>query len=106
MYRQQMAALVAKRDALAELPFQKAGWVEVETDQTYGEVWPDASVEERRKMLTDAGVVLRVIRPNHVELYTDFARLLGGGPSGLEVLEAEERRASGWRPRSGVKVRT
>ncbi|HTY33775.1 recombinase family protein, partial [Mycobacterium sp.] len=102
MYRQQMAALVAKRDALAELPFQKAGWVEVETDQTYGEVWPDASVEERRKMLTDAGVVLRVIRPNHVELYTDFARLLGGGPSGLEVLEAEERRASAERKRWGI----
>ena len=102
MYRQQMAALVAKRDTLSELPIQRAGWVEVETDQTYGEVWPDASVEERRKMLTDAGVVLRVIRPNHVELYTDFALLLGEGPSALEVIDAEERRAAAERKRWGI----
>lgn len=99
MYREQMKALTAKRDKLAALPIVRAGWVEIETAQTYSDAWPTASVEERRTMLTDAGVVLRVTRPNHVELYTDFALLLGEGPSALEVIDAEERRAAAERKR-------
>jgi site-specific DNA recombinase len=79
-YRQQMKAQLAKRDELASLPIVRAGWVEVETDQTYAKVWPTATPAERRKMLTDAGVVLKV-NPDRLGLYTetyvDLGKLLG-----------------------------
>jgi DNA invertase Pin-like site-specific DNA recombinase len=60
LYRQQMAALIAKREVLAAQPVVKAGWVDVESDRTYGDVWPSATAEERRKLLVDAGVVMTV----------------------------------------------
>ena len=71
MFRQQMKALIAKRDSLNEMPVVRAGWVDVETDQTYGEVWPDATVEAKRKMLTDAGVTLTVTSPNRWHLHVE-----------------------------------
>jgi site-specific DNA recombinase len=88
-YRQQMKAQIAKRDELASTPVVRAGWVEVETDQTYGAVWPTAAPEEKRKMLTDAGVVLKV-NPRGIgnmsatggplcETYSDLDKLLGDG---------------------------
>lgn len=70
-FRQQMSALLAKRDELALMPVVKAGWVDVETDQTYGELWPTASAEERRKLLTDARVTLYVGGPNEMHLHVD-----------------------------------
>ena len=81
MFRQQMAALIAKRESLAMMPVVKAGWIEVETDQTYADVWPTATPEERRKMLIDAGVRLVVHRPNQLDLYEDMTKLLGEGAS-------------------------
>jgi hypothetical protein len=71
MFRQQMKTLVAKRDSLSVLPVVKAGWVDVVTDRTYGQVWPTATPEERRTLLTDAGVRLVVRRPNDCDLITD-----------------------------------
>ena len=76
MFRQQMQALIAKRDELAVLPIVRAGWVKVETEETYSEVWPTATPEERRTLLTDAGVTLKVTRPNHSELHTDLDAVL------------------------------
>lgn len=55
-YREQMGALVAKRDLLASRPVVKAGWVEVETDQTYAEVWEDLDAYGRRDLLVRSGV--------------------------------------------------
>ena len=101
-YRQQMTALIAKREALAAMPVVRAGWVEVETDQTYGEVWPSATPEERRTLLTDAGVRLIVHRPNHREIFVDYASLLGEGPTGEELLKAQEQRAREYRRRYGI----
>jgi DNA invertase Pin-like site-specific DNA recombinase len=88
MYRQQMTALVAKRDALATMPVVKAGWVEVETSETYSQVWPTATPEERRTLLTDAGVHLLVHRPNHREIRVEYSRVIGEGPSGRELYDA------------------
>jgi site-specific DNA recombinase len=74
-YRQQMKALIAKRDALEEMPVVKAGWTEVVSETTYGERWPTATVEEKRKMLTDAGVTLTVTSRHRQHLDTEH--LLG-----------------------------
>jgi DNA invertase Pin-like site-specific DNA recombinase len=102
MFRQQMTALVAKRDALAVLPVVKSGWVEVETERTYGEVWPTATAEERRTLLTDAGVTLRVTRPNQLELHTDLDKALGEGAAGKELYDEIEARAAEERKRYGI----
>lgn len=71
MFRQQMKALIAKRDLLAEQPVIRAGWTEVVSEETYGEVWPSATVEEKRKMLTDAGVTLTVTSPGQWQLHVE-----------------------------------
>jgi len=87
-YRQQMKALTAKRDELSALPVVKAGWVEVETSETYSQVWPTATPEERRTLLTDAGVHLVIYRPNRWEIRVDYSRVIGVGPSGRELYDA------------------
>lgn len=102
LYRQQMAALVAKRDALAVLPVVRAGWVDVETDRTYAEVWPDATVEERRKLLVDAGIRLVVSRPDRYETVIDLDRAIGDGPRGQELYDEIEARAAAERLLYGV----
>ncbi|QBP30514.1 serine integrase [Mycobacterium phage Charm] len=85
MYQQQMAALLSKRTALSDAPIIKAGWVEMETDRTYGEVWESSTEEEKRKMLVDAGVVLWVTNRN--DYYVgDLDKLLGEGDGGEEFL--------------------
>jgi site-specific DNA recombinase len=91
-FRQQMTALIAKRDELAVLPIVRAGWVEVETDETYSEVWPAATPEERRKLLTDAGVRLVVRLPNDYDLITDLSKALGEGLSVEEMRRRYESR--------------
>ncbi|WP_431235931.1 hypothetical protein ACQ856_17305 [Mycolicibacterium psychrotolerans] len=72
MFRRQMTALLAKREELSALPIVRAGWVDVESDQTYAEVWPTATPEERRKLLSDAGVTLHVTLPNIWRVHTDL----------------------------------
>jgi hypothetical protein len=90
MFRSQMAALVARRDALALLPVVKAGWIEVETEQAYGQMWPSATPEARRKMLIDAEIVLKVWGPKRVEVIADYSKRLGeGSPDGMDELFAE-----------------
>ena len=93
LYRQQIAALVQKRDRLASQPVVKAGWVDVETAQEYSAVWPDATVEERRKLLVDAGVVLTVRRSNEIDLSTDLTTVLGDGSTGWIDFLAELKQA-------------
>ena len=101
MFRSQMTALIARRDALAVLPVVQSGWFEVETDKTYGEVWPSATPQERRKMLVDAGMTVTVTRPNEYGTFIDLDKALGAGAVGegllreLEARGAEERRRAG-----------
>lgn len=78
-FRSQMVSLIARRDELAALPIVKPGWVDVDTDETYADVWPTASPEDRRKMLIDAGVLLWVTRPNDYELYVELGAELNTG---------------------------
>lgn len=87
LYRQQMAALIARRDALAELPSQRAGWTEVEAEKTYGEAWPGATPDERREMLRGR-IRLVVRRPNEMHLVESLDDILGEGPSAAEVYSA------------------
>jgi DNA invertase Pin-like site-specific DNA recombinase len=91
-FRQQMRTLIAKRDELAALPIVRAGWVEVATDETYGDVWPDATPEERRKMLTDAHIRLMVHSPTHTHLFEEYDKLLGEGPTAEELWRQLESR--------------
>src|SRR5690606_1067116 len=56
LYRRQMKALIARRDDLRRRPIIKSGWEIVESSETYADVWGNASMEERRKLLVDAGV--------------------------------------------------
>ena len=103
-FRSQMSALIAKREALAALPVVKAGWIEVETEQTYGEVWPTATPEQRRTMLVDSHVLLTVHRPNQMDIYVDLAHLLGEGLSGLELLAHQEKQAAALRRELDMEV--
>lgn len=52
--------------------------MDVEADRLYSDVWPDASVEERRQLLVDAGVV-STIWPGGCDLATDLGSVLGEG---------------------------
>ncbi|GAA1940490.1 recombinase family protein [Amycolatopsis minnesotensis] len=63
-YRDQMRALIARRDVLRALPSRVAGWIYEPTGTTYAEDWASAEVERRRKLLTEAGVVFRLHEPN------------------------------------------
>lgn len=102
MFRAQMSALIAKREALSGLPIVKAGWVEIETDQTYAEVWPPATPEERRTLLVDAGILLTVYRPNQMGISTDLTRMLGEGPSARELQARQEADAAALRREWGI----
>lgn len=102
MYRQQMTALVARRDALSALPVVKAGWVEVETEKTYGDVWPSATPEERRTMLVDAGMKLTVDSRNEYGTFIDLDRALGDGATGAELYAELEARAAEERRKYGI----
>jgi site-specific DNA recombinase len=81
-----MTALIAKREALSRTPVVRAGWVTVVMDRTYGEVWPTATTEERRKLLTDAGVTITITRPNIADIYVDLDKLLGDGPTAEQLM--------------------
>jgi hypothetical protein len=56
VYLERMKSLIEQRTKLEAMPSRSAGWVIEETDQTYREVWPDASDAERHKLLIDGGV--------------------------------------------------
>lgn len=94
MYRRQVQSLEAKRDSLEQVPVVKAGWIDVETDKTYGAVWPGATPEERRKMLVDAGMKLTVNGRNEYGTYIDLDKALGEGAVGKELFEEIEARAA------------
>ncbi|WP_367137877.1 recombinase family protein [Saccharothrix sp. HUAS TT1] len=55
-----MDKLVAERNELKALPQRASGWEFKGTGVTYGEVWAAASEEDRRKLLLDRGVELRL----------------------------------------------
>ena len=80
MFRQQMQALITKRDSLSVLHQVVSGWVDVVTDETYAEVWPAATPEERRSLLIKANYRLTV-GPTNLHTYEDLTRVLGEGPT-------------------------
>jgi site-specific DNA recombinase len=55
-FRQQMAALISKRDRLEATPSREAGWETVETGQTKLEAWKAADETGRRQLYLDAGL--------------------------------------------------
>lgn len=87
-YRSQMLSLVTKRDELAKLPTVESGWVTAEGDRTYGDVWPAATLEERRALLVAAGMKVIVYKANHYETVIELENLLGDGPLAVEVFNA------------------
>ncbi|UJD21135.1 serine integrase [Mycobacterium phage SororFago] len=96
IFRQQMAALRAKRDELQATPNVRTGWVEVETEKTYGQVWESATPEEKRKMLIDAGIVIWVTNRN--DYYVgDLEKLLGEGDADHPRLASTVLKKSGLR---------
>ena len=56
VYLDRMRALIERRSKLEAKPVRAAGWITEETGQTYHEVWPTASAEERHKLLVDHGI--------------------------------------------------
>lgn len=87
LFRSQMKALIAKRDELSAQPIVKAGWMNVETEKTYAEVWEAATPDEKRTMLVDANVRLVILEPNHWTIHTDTDAVLGEGEAPEEVFE-------------------
>ncbi|MFT9561370.1 hypothetical protein [Mycobacteroides abscessus] len=60
VFRNQMKQLLARRDELASVPVRQPGYENVELEKTYREVWPGATPEEKRKMLIDAEISIRL----------------------------------------------
>lgn len=75
MFRGQMQALVVRRETLSKLPVSRAGWVDVELEETYGQRWPAATTDERRRLLRDTDFTITVYRDRVVETYMDEARV-------------------------------
>lgn len=60
VYRNQIRQLLARRDELASVPVRQSRYENVELEKTYREVWPSATPEEKRKMLIDAEISIRL----------------------------------------------
>jgi hypothetical protein len=67
----QLAAVEAELGRLSELPQVEGRWGRVGTGRTWAQAWDGSSVEERRKMLTDAGLQFAV-RENQVTVDDRF----------------------------------
>lgn len=57
LYLHRMKNLIDQRTALEAVPVRKAGWTTETTGQTYAEVW---ETEDRRQLLIDAGIAVKV----------------------------------------------
>lgn len=55
-YKSQMRTLLERRETLEQLPQRPAAWEYKATGETYAETWEKADMEERRRLLQDAGV--------------------------------------------------
>ena len=67
----QLAAVEAELGRLSALPQVEGHWGQVGTGRTWAQAWDGSSVEERRKMLTDAGLHFAV-RENQVAVDDRF----------------------------------
>lgn len=104
VFRQQLKTLIAKRDRLQASPVVKAGWVVSKSDRTYSQVWPNASWEDRREMLRDAGVILEVTRSNQTNVFSDLDKVLGVGAVGEELAREIGKAAADERARHGIEA--
>lgn len=59
---EQLRALDFEISRLEQLPSRPAGWEWRETGATFKTVWPTATDEEKRKMIIDAQITVKVIR--------------------------------------------
>lgn len=84
-WMQRMKALADKLRELEAEPYRPSRWKTVETDQTYGEVWPTLDMEGKRRLLQDAqaGLVLyhRSGKEPVMEVEIDGAAHLSGATS-------------------------
>ena len=71
----QIAAADARLAALETEPYRPSRWEYREGDKTYGEVWESATIEERRKLLQDAGARVVVYSKKRVEVELDYSAL-------------------------------
>lgn len=59
---EQLSALDLEIARLEKLPNRPAGWEYKETSSTFNSVWPNSSLEEKRKLVIDKQISARVIR--------------------------------------------
>jgi len=61
---EQMRALDAEIGRLEQLPDRPAGWELKETGLTFNNVWGNSTLEEKRKLVIDKGITVRIIKDN------------------------------------------
>jgi hypothetical protein len=69
---EQLTAADARLAELEKDPYRPSRWEYSKGDQTYGEVWASAGLEERRKLLRDAGARVVIHSRDHVDIDIDF----------------------------------
>lgn len=61
---EQMRALDGEIGRLEKLPDRPAGWELKETGLTFNNVWGNSSLEEKRKLVIDKGITVRILKDN------------------------------------------
>ena len=68
-----------KKKALAMGP---AGWVTRLTEHTYGQQWAAADEDSRRKLMLNAGMIIKIMGKNHFALTLPATTIRAGYPAG------------------------
>jgi DNA invertase Pin-like site-specific DNA recombinase len=72
---EQMRALDLEIARLEATPSREAGWAYEETGQTFADVWPTATAEQKRKMIIDAGITARLIlKTTQIDFYIEVTQ--------------------------------
>jgi hypothetical protein len=70
-----MRALDLEIARLEATPSREAGWAYEETGQTFADVWPTATAEQKRKMIIDAGITARLIlKTTQIDFYIEVTQ--------------------------------
>lgn len=65
---EQLAAADARLTELEKEPYRPSRWDVREGEQTYGDVWAGATLEQRRKLLQDAGARVTLYSRDHADI--------------------------------------
>jgi site-specific DNA recombinase len=65
---------------LRALPQRKAGWVTRMSDRTYGQEWESTDEDGRRKLMLNAGMMLKIMHGGHFVLTIPAATMRAGYP--------------------------